>query len=75
MYYATNRLISLVRGEVMYTYTSNALGERLSQIENGEISTYTPDLNRGLTKFELVNREQGIGQIAQSQLTILDIYL
>ena len=49
-YDAANRLVGLVEGEYTYAYTYNGLGDRLSQVENGETINYTLDLNRGLTQ-------------------------
>jgi RHS repeat-associated protein len=45
-----NRLSSMVQGTDTYAFSYNALGDRLQQIVNGAPTSYTLDINRGLTR-------------------------
>jgi YD repeat-containing protein len=45
-----NRLVQVVQGGTTYTFGYNGLGDRLRQVEGGAVTTYTLDLNTGLTQ-------------------------
>lgn len=45
-----NRLISLTQGGSTYAFAYNGLGDRLQQAVDAVTTSYTPDLNAGLTQ-------------------------
>jgi len=49
-YDSTNRLITVTQGANVYAFAYNGLGDRLRQTANGVTTTYTLDLNAGLTQ-------------------------
>ena len=49
-YDAANRLVSVVQGTNVYSYTYDGTGDRLSQTADGVPTYYTLDLNAGLTQ-------------------------
>jgi len=49
-YDAADRLITTTQGANTYTFKYNGLGDRLKQTANGVVTTYTLDLNAGLTQ-------------------------
>jgi len=50
-YDSANRLATLKQGTALtYTYSYNGLGDRFKQVVNGVATTYTLDLNAGLTQ-------------------------
>ncbi|MCW5877585.1 MAG: hypothetical protein KIS80_01800 [Anaerolineales bacterium] len=49
-YDVANRLIGFDDGETEYGFAYNGLGERMQQTVDSETTTYTLDLNRGLTQ-------------------------
>ncbi len=49
-YNAANRLVSFSNASTTATYVYSGLGDRLSQTVNGNPTTYTLDLNAGLTQ-------------------------
>jgi YD repeat-containing protein len=48
-YDSANRLTSVVQGANTYAFAYNGLNDRLQQTVNGNTTTYTLDLNAGLT--------------------------
>ena len=48
-YDAANRLIALSKQQSAFSYSYNGLEDRLQQTVNGQTTTYTLDLNAGLT--------------------------
>jgi len=49
-YDTADRLITTTQGTNTYTFKYNGLGDRLRQAANGVVTTYTLDLNAGLTQ-------------------------
>jgi YD repeat-containing protein len=49
-YNYANRLTSVTSGQDSYQYVYNGLGDRLESILNGTATTYSLDLNAGLTQ-------------------------
>ena len=49
-YDAANRLITTTQGASTYGFRYNGLGDRLKQTANSAVTTYTLDLNAGLTQ-------------------------
>ena len=49
-YDSANRLKTVTQGSTVSSYVYNGLGDRLSQTVNGVTTTYTLDLNAGLTQ-------------------------
>jgi len=49
-YDAADRLITTTQGANTYTFKYNGLGDRVKQTANGIVTTYTLDLNAGLTQ-------------------------
>jgi len=49
-YNTTNRLVGVSQGGDSYTFAYNGLGDRLQQVVNGVTTSYTLDLNTGLTQ-------------------------
>jgi len=49
-YDAGSRLIIVTQGANVYAFAYNGLGDRLRQTANGVTTTYTLDLNAGLTQ-------------------------
>jgi RHS repeat-associated protein len=49
-YDAANRLMGLVQGTAVVSYGYNGLGERVRQVVDGQSTSYTLDVNAGLTQ-------------------------
>jgi RHS repeat-associated protein len=49
-YDSANRLITVTQGANVYAFAYNGQGDRLRQTINGAVTTYTLDLNAGLTQ-------------------------
>jgi RHS repeat-associated protein len=49
-YDSANRLITVTQGANVYAFAYNGQGDRLRQTVNGAVTTYTLDLNAGLTQ-------------------------
>src|SRR3972149_4905606 len=47
---SANRLVTVTQGANVYAFAYNGLGDRLRQTANGVTTTYTLDLNAGLTQ-------------------------
>jgi len=63
-----NRLTELTQGTTTYTFAYNGLGDRLSQTINTQTTTYTLDLNAGLTQVLSDGANSylyGLGRIAE----------
>jgi RHS repeat-associated protein len=76
-YDSANRLISVTNATTSSNYSYNGLGDRLQQTVDGETTTYTLDLNAGLTQVLSDGTNTylyGNGRIAQEN-TATDYYL
>jgi RHS repeat-associated protein len=77
-YDAANRLVGVSQGEDVYTYAYNGLGDRVSQVLNGQTTNYALDLNAGLTQV-LQDGEQtylyGVNRVAQVAETQVGYFL
>jgi RHS repeat-associated protein len=67
-YEIANRLSSVTQGTDTYSFTYNGLGDRLQQTVNAQTTTYTLDLNTGLTQVLSDGTSSylyGLGRIAE----------
>jgi RHS repeat-associated protein len=77
-YDAANRLTQVTQGANTFTYSYNGQGDRLRQTANGAPTTYTLDLNTGLTQVLADGTNTylyGNGRIAQQNATDTDYFL
>jgi hypothetical protein len=81
-YGSANRLVSLSGPSTTVTYRYSGLGDRLQETVNGDTTSFTMDLNAGLTQAlsdGTYNYLYGNGRIAQSQIvnqqTQIDYFL
>ncbi len=78
-YDSANRPITIKQGTTLtYTYNYNGLGDRVKQIVNGVPTTYTLDLNAGLTQVLVDGTNTylyGNGRIAQQSITTTAYFL
>lgn len=72
-YDAANRLITVTQGLTLTTgFTYNGLGDRVNQVVNGAVTTYTLDLAAGLTQVladGTFTYMYGNGRVAQATVT------
>jgi YD repeat-containing protein len=77
-YDPANRLSSVVQGEESYTFSYNGLGDRLQQVANSQTTSYTLDLNAGLTQVLSDGTNTytyGVGRIAQTDASSTEYFL
>ncbi|HLE27038.1 MAG TPA: choice-of-anchor Q domain-containing protein, partial [Anaerolineales bacterium] len=77
-YDAADRLITVTQGANTYIFAYNGLGDRLRQTVNGTPTTYTLDLNAGLTQVLADGTHAylyGNSRIAQQSTTSTDYFL
>ncbi|HLE30132.1 MAG TPA: hypothetical protein VI793_18555, partial [Anaerolineales bacterium] len=77
-YDAANRLITTTQGASTYGFRYNGLGDRLKQTANSAVTTYTLDLNAGLTQVLADGSSiylYGNGRVAQQSATSTDYFL
>ena len=71
-YDSANRLSTLNGAATVVSYTYNGMGDRLQEIANGSTTTFTMDLNTGLTQAlsdGTYTYTYGLGRIAQYDTT------
>jgi YD repeat-containing protein len=77
-YNAANRLITATQSGMTSTFTYNGLGDRVKQTINGVVTTYTLDLNAGLTQVLADGTNAylyGLSRIAQQNTSSTDYFL
>ena len=77
-YDAANRLTSVLGPSSSVSYKYNGLGDRLQETTNGSTTTFTMDLNSGLTQALADDTQTylyGLGRIAQTNATTTEYFL
>jgi RHS repeat-associated protein len=77
-YNHANRLVDVAQGGDNYNYAYNGLGDRLQQVVNGAPTSYTLDLNTGLTQVLADGANKylyGNGRIGEEQATGWQYYM